>query len=289
MFEPSENWIESLPWEPALGRLEQARFETWAEMSEAERIAMGWTLLVADREEALLEGAVGVPNFAWSAVGLLDSEVDRGLERSDPQFGVIFYVNDIESAPERLGSFEVEGVGLPVVQRPIAVEEHRAGVPAIPGGQLACWATSAGGMREGWLTARHVAAEGGHRVVDSGRECIDAALIDVGTYGGGSYTRAVAPGGMAQAEVHLSSGPRWTRVLDVATNFHVKPSSYFPLRFTTVDCGVEGDSGSLILAQPCGEPLGIYLGALTTIEGRQAGVGLAITQLETLMNLEVFL
>lgn len=294
MFELERDWFRDLPAEPALARILEAGLEIWPDISEGEMIGLGWTLLVSDREDELLELAPEIPGFRWAAVGILDADVDRALEigpRDDgrrQRFGVIFYAEDAFAESAVVGATEVAGVELPIVLRPISYEEH-APPPTLPDGTIACWATSAGGEREGWLTARHVAVGGGYPLVDCGRECIDAALIETGQIGGGRPARAVVPSAGATIEM---IGPHMRRmeILDVALNLRIKRSSFFPLRFTTSAPGRPGDSGSLLLANPCGEPVGIYLGA-AQLEGgqREAGIGLAITQLEDLMKMEVYL
>lgn len=50
--------------------------ELWPDISEAELVGLGWSLLVSDREPELWERSRDVPGFRWSAVGLLDPEVD---------------------------------------------------------------------------------------------------------------------------------------------------------------------------------------------------------------------
>jgi hypothetical protein len=289
LFEPNDSWFEGLPPEPAFRRVEESpRLELWPDIGRDEAIGLGWSLLVGDRAEQLLEWAPGIPGFRWPAVGILDPEVDRGLGESRQQFGVIFYAEDPQATPTVIGQIEVEDVALPISLRPISYREQ-ASPPPLPDGTLACWATSAGGRREGWLTARHVALGGGYNLVDCGRECIDAALIDLGSTGSGVPRRAVAPFAGARIQVE-GPHPASARILDVAVDFGITASSFFPMRFTTSSVGRPGDSGSLILADPRGEPLGIYLGAAQLeATGQEAGVGLAVTQLEQLMKMEVYL
>jgi hypothetical protein len=288
MFEPNDSWLEGLPEEPALRRLqEEPEVEIWPDISRMEAVGFGWLLLVEDRAEEVLERAVGVPGFRWAAAGLLDPEVDRGLESGRQRFGIVFYVEDPLSQPAMHGLLRFDDARLPIALRPVSYEEH-APAPEIPNGTVACWATSAAGTREGWLTARHVAFSGGYEMVDCGRECIDAALIGLGSDGTGRPVRAVPPSPGATVEVR-GPHPTATTVLDVALDLGIGASSYFPLRFTTAAVGVPGDSGSLIVADPCREPVGIYLGAARLDSGQEAGIGLAITQLEKLMKMEVYL
>jgi hypothetical protein len=288
MFEPNDSWLDGLPEEPAFRRLEEDRgAERWADISRAEEIGLGWTLLVEDRAEQILDRAPGVPGFRWAAAALLDPEVDRDFDRQSQGFGVIFYVDDPHAERLRLEDIEIEGTALPIILRPISYEEH-ASIPSIPDGTVTCWATTAEGSREGWLTARHVALAGGYEMADCGRECIDAALVRLADEGGGSVARAVRPSVAARVEIQ-GPHPSVATVLDVAIELGISASSYFPLRFSTDAVGVEGDSGSLIVADPCREPVGIYLGSARLDSGRSSGIGLAIWQLERLMKMEVYL
>jgi hypothetical protein len=288
MFEPNDSWLESLPHDPALIRVRESReFEFWPGISEAEAIGLGWTLLVEDRAAEILERSPQIPGFKWAAAGLLDPEVDRELKLLSQRFGIVFYVDDPQAEMRALDGIEVGGAYLPIALRPVSYEEH-ASVPKLSDGTIACWATSAGGTRQGWLTARHVALIGRYPMADCGRECIDAALIDLGPGGGGTPVRATKPFVGAGIEIR-SPNPATTTILDVAIELGISASSYFPLRFSTAAVGVPGDSGSLIVADPCGEPVGIYLGAAELDSGQRAGVGLSIQQLERVMRLEAYL
>jgi hypothetical protein len=302
MFDPSPNWYEGLPVESAHNRLREEEVPVWPDIPEAELVGWGWSLLVSDREEEIAERARDVAGFSWSAVGILDPEADPRLGVDDPRFGVILYAEDPirwrgaqseeSDGPEpgaRLEALRFEEIELPVIVRNARFELQR-GPSSIGPGRAACWATSRGGKREGWLTARHVAEHSalhGH-TVDQGRACVDAALVDVPRPGGKRLRRAVPP--TDHSEVVLDFGhPVPGRVLDVATNCGIAGSSQFPLRFTVSRFGQPGDSGGLILAHPCGEPMGIYLGACQLESGGRGGFAQAITQLEYLMNLEVYL
>jgi hypothetical protein len=125
-------------------------------------------------------------------------------------------------------------------------------------------------------------------VVDRAPECLDAALVEVGIVGGGLPQALAMPcvNGIVDIDFRSHNG---AMILDVATNLGVRHSSRFPLRFNFNAAGIPGDSGSLIVGRPCGEPMGIYLGAFTSAEtGERSGVGLALTQLAYHMNLEVY-
>jgi hypothetical protein len=291
MFEPDPSWYERLPSAPAASRLEREELAPWPDITPGERIGLGWSLLVSDREEEVWERARGVPRFRWPAVGLLSPEVDLGISGDDLPFGVILYA---EASPnegeQRLPGLAFDDVELPVVVRYGHYQEHGP-VPLIPHGRLACRATTRNGRFQGWVTARHVAehplmATVG-TVLDSAPECLDAALVDIGTSWGGVPQSLATPANGGTVELEFSAIQRAT-ILDVATNLGVQYSSRFPLRFSFNAAGQHGDSGSLITAIPCGEPLGIYLGAFTSRTGARTGVGLAFSQLAVLIDLEVY-
>jgi hypothetical protein len=294
MFDPIPSWHEQLPADQALARLESEgdRLGLWPDISNAERIGLGWALLVSDREEDVWSRARDVPGFRWSAVGLLSPEVDGDLGTDEPPFGIILYAEDDQTeGVGRRESMAFDEIQLPVVVRPGTYEEHRGAQP-MPHGRLACWATSRSRARSGWLTARHVAdhpaMSGVGRVVDRAPECLDAALVDIGAVGGGLPQSLAMPCANATVDIDLRHLSRAV-ILDVATNLGVRNSSRFPLRFTFNAAGVPGDSGSLIVGRPCGEPMGLYLGAFTSAETvKRSGVGLALTQLSYHMNLEVY-
>jgi len=292
MFDPTPDWYERLPPTEAFARLEREELGLWPDISEGEAIGLGWSLLVSDREEEVWARARGVPAFRWSAVGLLHPEIDHAIGEDDPPFGVILYAEDqYGEQEESLDGLAFEEVVLPIVVRYGAYEEQ-VGVPSpMNHGRLACWATSRKGRRAGWLTARHVAdhpamaAQG--TVVDRAPECLDAALVAVGPAGSGSIQGLATPAVGGTVELDLST-PRAATILDVATNLGVQRSSRFPLRFSFNSAGVPGDSGSLVIGTPCGEPMGVYLGAFTSAAGARSGIGLALTQLNYLIDLEVY-
>ena len=69
-------------------------------------------------------------------------------------------------------------------------------------------------------------------------------------------------------------------------------SRVFPIRFT-YDWGTSapGDSGALVLADPCGEPLGMHQGEVVakSLGGGWAAYALCLYQLEDFGGLEVWL
>jgi hypothetical protein len=293
VFEPRPFWYELLPEAEARRRLEREEIALWPDITPGEAVGLGWALLVSDREEEVWSRAREVPGFRWSAVGLLDPELDRELRGDEPPFGVILYAEDEQGEQgRRKESLVFEEIPLPVVVRPGGYTDQRSASPLLGHGRLACWATSRRGARSGWLTARHVAdhpamsAVGS--VVDRAPECIDAAVVDVGVVGGGSVQALAtpAPGGKVDVDLPI---PLTATILDVATNLGVRRSSRFPMRFSVNAAGVAGDSGSLMRGLPCGEPLGLYLGSFAPVGvSTRSGIGLALTQIEYFMDLEVY-
>ncbi len=288
MFEPASDWYTGLPQEPAWERLRSAGLEVSPDLSEEEMISSGWSLLVSDHEQEIAARSRDVPCFTWSAAAILDPSVDPVDE---PRFGIVLYAEDPWSeGGRRLEGINVGDIELPVVVRKVRFEAHRASSSSIGPGRVACWSTSRHREREGWLTALHVAQHSAMpgQMVDRGRACIDAALVDIGRPPTGTARRAVPPLDGRRVALDLGT-PTPAKVIDVATNLGIGRSSHFPFRFTVNVAGVPGDSGGLIVAVPGGDPVGIYLGSHELASGARSGVGLAINQLEYLMNLEAYL
>ena len=102
--------------------------------------------------------------------------------------------------------------------------------------------------------------------------------------------RSLAAG--VSAEVHFSQGTVTATVLDVSTDFGIFNDPKFPLRFSLNQAGVTGNSGAYITEASSGDPLGVYLGAFLPANAQPgqaaSGYGLAIYQLESMMNLKVY-
>jgi hypothetical protein len=305
MFEPQPEWWVNLPEEPASEALERAGWapitDVW--LTDATRRSLGWTLLLSAQSGAIYDIASNVSGFRSAAIGLLSPEVDGYLDEDVPPFGVILYA---DASPERgpvegerePASIEAAGRLFPVVVRQGEYADHRG----LPNGSAAYWASSRGGRHWGWLTAKHV-ADSGHIppqwVVDRAPLCLDAALVNYGQEPTeASHLRHIPafPFPTADLPVRMAWDPNVTaRVLDVATTLGIAPSKHFPIRFSTSVAGQPGDSGSAIeeAQHSIRTPLGLYLGAFTPQTPQRghhgpAGIGLSITQLEQLMQLEVF-
>ena len=306
MFEPLPESLERLPAEPAERRLADSRLaERAADLTDELRRSLGWTLLLFDRLPEVMEFARGIPSFSYAAVGFLHPEVDEALAHSDlVPFGVVLYAEAGDHAQRFRGElvtrleFAETDVRLPVVAR-YGVFELHATAPTLPNGRIACWATSRGGLINGWLTAGHVADDPAFQtvgtVLDRGPLAIDAAVVDIGQYAQQAapvtaYTTLCAG---LPIDMDLSS-PQSGTVLDVAGTFGIMRSPRFPIRFATNIHGVPGDSGSLVTeTQWAGDPLGLYLGEFTPSNPpanypMTAGFAQSIAQLEAIMDLEVF-
>jgi len=257
--------------------------------------SLAWTVAISARQDELAAAMSRTPGARYTAVGFLDRSRERQIPGTFPGFGVIVYTDDTgdtAAAPAgRLEPITADDVPFTVVTRP-GLFSAESTVGHRPAGQVACWATSRRGARQGWLTARHCASALG-RVVDSAPDCTDAALVSTGKARAGTVRSAFA--GLAAGltvDMHLGSQARVATVLDVSTDFGMLKSGKFPLRFSTDQAGKPGDSGSLLTEKASADPLGIYLGSFVPAAnptGPKAGVGLSIYQLEQMMDLEVYL
>jgi hypothetical protein len=304
MFEPDMSVLRQLPYPP--GRVVETVPFDITELPQDLQISVGWTAAAGAADSEIAALAADVPLFSYSAVGFLDEELDPSLRGSGlPPFGVILYADDpvfngsdIPSDTLRVLRFRDIDTVLPVIVRRGIWQQHRSRqVPPPPtqGAQLACWATSRAGARQGWLTARHAAAQGLGTLVDAATECTDAALVSVGpapwiSQPASAAYRSLAAG--VSAEIHLSQGAVTATVLDVSSDFGIFKSPKFPLRFSLTQAGISGNSGAYISEGSSGQPLGLYLGAFLPASAAKghapSGYGLAVYQLESMMNLEVY-
>jgi hypothetical protein len=299
MFEPDLSVFSGLPYPP--GRVAETLPFDMTDLPPYLQVSVGWTAAAGAADDDIRTLAVDVPFFSHSAVGFLNEELDPSFRGSGlPAFGVILYADAVAGMPVedlRVLRFRDVDTVLPVVVRRGTWQQHQwrqATPPVVAGGQLACWATSRGGTRQGWLTARH-AAPGLGTAVDAATDCTDAALVAVGSAPLVSQPATAAYRSLAagvSAEIHLSQGSITTTVLDVSSDFGIFNSPKFPLRFSLSQSGVTGNSGAYITETFSGDPLGVYLGAFLPANAAQgqtpSGYGLAIYQLESMMNLEVY-
>ena len=298
MFEPDSSVLWSLPAIP--DRVFESLPFDITELPGNLQHSVAWTATLGAADAAIRVLASDVPFFTHAAVGFLDEALDPALGGSGfPPFGVILYAAeaaDLSDDPLRVLRLPSTDTVFPVVVRRGRWQDHQwsqATPPMTAGGQLACWATSRAGTRQGWLTARH-AAPGLGPTVDAATDCTDAALVSVGppptvTYRVAAY-RSLSAGVLA--DVHLTQGTLTAQVLDVSTDFDMFKDPKFPLRFSFNRAGVRGNSGAFITENTSGAPLGVYLGAFlpanATSGQAPSGYGLSIYQLENMMNLEVY-
>ena len=314
-----EEWLEFVP-SPDLENLDalppelqDAYGRARAELGEfgvpVQLDTLYWQFRIAQDAEVLLPIASSVPWLDRLTVGFLDPEIDG---RSG--FGVIAYSNlpDDRPATEVLerGRTDRDEVSVAGRRFPVAV---RAGprVPQValvaPANALAAtWGFSHRSGREGWLVPWHavdvnqiVTFDDGSTgtVTDTWGDCIDAVLVS-STFGppqGLSRTSAVR--GLSSAltvEVSDQNAAAHTcAVLDVDLNLGVTAGYRFPIRFSyNWTTSQAGDSGALITAQPCGEPVGMHQG-IARIAGltgttRSVAYGLCLYQLEDFGGLEIW-
>ncbi|NKX56593.1 hypothetical protein [Arthrobacter mobilis] len=270
-----------------------------------ERRAVGWTIALSLAEDQFRSLARRLPFFDYAAVGFLNELVDPSFRYGEfPSIGIILYTNEQEAAEvpavDALRPVRVRDAYFQVVVRRGRREPHhwpQAAPPLTANGQLACWATSRNGQVQGWLTAAHAAAGLGN-VVDWATECTDAAMVDVGwappqaLQAVTAYTVSINTG----AHLHLGQPPAplpvRAKVLDISSDFKMYKDPRFPVRFSLSAAGQPGNSGAFITEAVSGEPMGIYLGGFWPLGTPAAlpalGYGLAIFQLEKMMDLQVF-
>jgi hypothetical protein len=279
------------------------------------RTSLGWTSAIAARESEIMAMAREVPFFSRSAIGMVSPTVDAGLNSNSLPFGVILYAEGSTAHPldqewNRALSFPGPGAQIPVVVRRgtfafsgsttsssgSATSSSGSATPSSgwkPPGSYACFATWRGGTSRGWLTARHVArAVPPNLVVDMAADCVDAALVNLPNRTPAQPVpvaiSTASPAAQLPVTLDFKPGaPIPTVVLDVSNTLGVNDPK-FPLRISTQAAGKSGNSGSLISEN--GLPFGMYLGHFTPAKNpsTSSGVGLVLSQLQTLVDLEVF-
>jgi hypothetical protein len=306
MFEPPSDWTDGLP--PADDWLDRYGLAEAAGADPAVRLSLGWTVALTEQPEVIeqIEAVMAAVPFARrAAIGLLSPELDHEITRP-PYFGVIIYADaadGFEFSEPLQQTISANGTNFAAVVRRGAFVPHRGTLPKMqPGqGRVAYWGHSRRGQCKGWVTAEHVADnlayQHGGQVVDRAQPCLDAALVDLPQSGGGAPIAAYqAICATLDVELDLPT-PITAQVIDVEAGLHLmKWSSRFPLRFSVNAHGKLGDSGSRIVETKTGRntPLGIYLGAFepvkpTTAAGGKAGYALALSQLEKLITLEIYI
>jgi len=241
-----------------------------------------------------------VPFFSRSAIGMVGPTVDAGLNSNSLPFGVILYAEGSTAHPvdqqwNRALGFPGPGAQIPVVVRRGTFVPTGSSTSSgwKPPGSYACFATWRAGKSRGWLTARHVArAVPPNLVVDMAADCVDAALVNLPNRTPAnpvpvSISKA-SPAAQLPVTLDFKPGaPIPTVVLDVSNTLGINDPK-FPLRISTQAAGKSGNSGSLISEN--GLPFGMYLGHFTPARNpsTSGGVGLVLSQLQPLVDLEVF-
>jgi len=297
VFDWDPQWWRQMP--PVPEDAQQAIGDL-GEMDDEQRTSIGWTAAIAARDSEILQNARQVPFFNRSAIGLVSPAVDAGLGPDSTPFGVILYADGSVAHPldeewREAITFSYHGieVDVPVVIRRGTFTPSSTG-PIPGGGSYACWATWRKGKSQGWLTARHVArAYPPNCRVDAATDCVDAALVNVPPLAKPTSPARVsisttAPATGLAVELDFSPGPPIpTTIIDVSGTLGTNDPR-FPFRVSTQAAGASGNSGSLITE--AGMPFAMYLGHFNPVKAptTTSGVGLMLTQLETLVELEVF-
>ena len=265
--------------------------------------AYSWVVQLAQETEQLDQVERRVPLLDRLAVGFLDPELD-----GEEGFGLIAYssANTDVAAGARAQTSDLPvragGRQFPVVIR-TSQREHQVALASPTKAMLACYGTSSDFAATGWLTCQHAAGSGSvtysdgssAKVVADWGECIDAALVDGGPSGPAIHVpclRGVA-GAVPVRTVDQTGTPVSATIVDVDINVGVVKASRFPIRFTYdwATCS-SGDSGAMVYADPCGEPLGMHQGKVT-VTGHHGGTkvfayGLCLYQLEDFGGLRVY-
>ncbi|MCY4014378.1 MAG: hypothetical protein OXG82_16870 [Gammaproteobacteria bacterium] len=284
------------------GRVDQAL----AELADSPRAAdaYSWVIQIAQETERLEEVERYVPLLDRLSVGFFDPEVD-GSEG----FGLIAYSSaamDVAAgavAQTREFRLNTGGHQFPLIIRTFR-RDRQVSLTSPNNALLTCYGRSADFATTGWLTCRHAVGAAGSVVFSdhsSGTiaadwgECIDAALVHGGPNGPASHVpclRGVAGGVDVRSEDQAGNRVRAT-IVDVDVNVGVVRARRFPIRFTyNWTTSLPGDSGAMVYADPCGEPLGMHQGAATVTNPvggtKRLAYGLCLFQLEDFGGLEVY-
>ena len=266
--------------------------------------AYSWVVRIAQETEQLEEIERHVPLLDRLSVGFLDPELD-----GDEGFALIAYssANLDVAATAAAETADVTllagGRQFPVVIR-TSKRERQAGLVSPTKAMLTCYGKSSHFAATGWLTCQHAVGtsgsvtysdgSGGNVAADWG-ECIDAALVDGGPRGPSTHVpclRGVAGAVKVRTEDQKGT-PVFATIVDVDINVGVVKATRFPIRFTyDWTTSVPGDSGAMIYADPCGEPLGMHQGRVTVTSAggvsKPLAYGLCLYQLEDFGGLEVY-
>ena len=265
-----------------------------------------WLFRMAQEYEQVAPIVRSVPWMERLAVGYIDPEMD-GI---GPAFGLIAYANvppDAQEAVRERARLQQAEFGVdagPWFRLAIRIGErmNQLAVTSPSRAQVTHRVGNPAHGTSGYLLPRHAVDRGQHvtfydgahgDVIGDFGECIDAVVVSHSDgYPRGlrrhRCARGIGPG--SAVEVTDQNGTVHNcNVLDIDLSFGVVMHTVFPVRFTfDWSSSANGDSGALIKARPCGEPLGMHQGAIFITHGvaSQLAYGLCLYQLEDFGGLE---
>jgi len=274
------------------------------------RASLSWIFRLALEDEFISDILRTAPSLDRLAVGFIDPEIDP----IGPAFGFVAYSRSLREQsdePEHVSirnavaelSREVDGVFIPVSLHP-GERNQEVRVTSPSSAFATTWAKNAQGS-EGWLVPRHAVdvnssvdfSDGSRGGVSLDWDlCIDTALVGSIPRPPGLHKenclRAIAP--KMQVEVTDQHGTQHNAVVvDVDFNLAVVRHKLFPIRFSyDWPSSKRGDSGALVLANPCGEIVGMHQGSIT-VQGSAGSAAkrayaLCLYQLEDHGGLEMY-
>ncbi len=312
------DWIELVPsrrdpedFQDPLARAAYQRAQQELEVAgvPVQLDALYWVFRLAQETDQLNRISRGVPWLDRLAVGFIDPETDA----LEPAFGLVGYANvprgiEIDRevfSPDRLGNLGVDaGPWFPLAIR-VGARVDETAITAPSSALATCWVRNHRTGGEGWLVPYHAVDLAGPvsfddgstgRVTDNFGDCIDAVIVNSssGPPSGLTPTRSVR-GLSASTPVEVLDqrgvGHSAT-IVDVDINLGIVTHNLFPIRFSyDWSTSAPGDSGALITAEPCGEPVGMHQGAFDGTDRRgnpsKIAYGLCLYQLEDYGGLEV--
>ena len=265
-----------------------------------------WTLRLAEEWQQLASLASRVPFLDRITAGFFDPEIDN----RDPAFGVIFYSNTPEETDLEIPDFGNAGIDAGPYFPAIARMGARVPQVSITGPSIALattWARSTRSKNGGWLVPAHALLPGqivtfsdgsSGTASESWGDCIDASLVTPNQgpppgVGRRSAVRGVSQG-LTVSAIDRAGRPHSTTIVDVDLNLGVVKHALFPIRFSyDWRTSVQGDSGALVIATPCGEPIGMHQGMFKPnpaygSPANQLAYALCLYQLEDYGGLEIY-
>lgn len=312
----SESWAQLVPSARDPENLNEPLAQSAFARAQSELLNLGvpvqldalyWTFRIAEETAQLDALASRVPWLDRIAVGFIDPETDG----TGPAFGVICYTNvpetaDVQIPPiDQLGGIDA-GPYFPAVMR-VGARTSEVSITSPSTAMAATWATSGRTQSGGWLVPSHAVdlhsgvtfSDGSTgAVTESWGSCIDAVLVTPSSGGpppGTSIHQSVRgiAAGTTVTVYDRNLAFHTATVLDVDINLGVVRHQLFPIRFSyDWTTSAPGDSGALVTASPCGEPLGMHQGCFkwrpASAPPTQHAYALCLYQLEDYGGLEVY-